>query len=144
MNTRNRVVAAVLAGALALTGAAAGLSALLGNDSPASPTSAVASSDVVRNRLVGGATVIDVRTPEEYDAGHVTDAVLADLEGGAFDGVVANLPRDASYVVYCATGRRAAIAVDWMVEAGFTDVVNAGGFDDMTALGAPTSASMDG
>ncbi|MGZ5403702.1 MAG: rhodanese-like domain-containing protein [Nocardioides sp.] len=144
MSGRTRVVAAVLAAALALSGAAAGLSALFGADDTTSSSSAVASPDVVRDRLVAGAIVLDVRTPEEYDAGHVTGAVSADLEGGAFDGVVADLPRDATYVVYCATGRRAAIAVDRMVAAGFSDVVNAGGLDDMTALGAGTSTSTTG
>ena len=136
MSGRTRVVAAVVAAALALAGTAAGLSALLGGDAP---TSAVSSADVVRDRLADGATVIDVRTPEEYADGHVIGALLADLEGGEFDGVVADLPRDAPYVVYCASGRRAAIAVDRMVDGGFTDVVNGGGFDDMTALGARTS-----
>lgn len=136
MSTGTRIVAAVLAAALVLTGVAAGLSTLLSDDTPASST--VADADVVRDRLVAGATVIDVRTPEEYADGHVDGAVLADLEGGEFDGVVADLPRDASYVVYCATGRRAAVAVQRMLDDGFTDVVNGGGFEDMTALGVTT------
>lgn len=134
MSAHTRVIAAVLAAVLALAGVAAGLNALLGDDSP---TSAIASADVVRDRLDAGATVIDVRTPEEYDAGHIEDAVLADIEGGAFDAVAAELPRDASYVVYCASGRRAAIAVARMIEDGFTEVVNGGGLDDITDLGAP-------
>lgn len=129
MEGRTRVIAAVVAAALALAATAAGLSVLLGGDDQ--PTSAVTSAEVVRDRLAGGAVVIDVRTPEEYADGHVDGALLADLEGGAFDGVVAGLPREASYVVYCASGRRAAIAVDRMLEAGFTDVVNGGGYDDM-------------
>lgn len=137
MSTGTRIVAVVLAAALVLTGLAAGLSTLLADD--VTPTSAVAGPDVVRDRLVAGATVIDVRTPEEYAAGHVEGAVPADLEGGAFDGVVADLPREASYVVYCATGRRASVAVERMLDAGFRDVVNGGGFEDMTALGVATS-----
>jgi len=143
MRGHTRVVALVLVAALALSGVAAGLSVLLGSDDPSSASSQVASPDVVRDRLVAGSIVLDVRTPEEYAAGHVTGAVSADLEGGAFDGVVADLPRDASYVVYCATGRRAAIAVDRMLDAGFTEVVNAGGLEDLTALGATTTGSTD-
>ncbi|MEJ7794424.1 MAG: rhodanese-like domain-containing protein [Nocardioides sp.] len=138
MSGRTRLVAAVVAAAMALAGTAAGLSALLGGGQP---TTAIASADVVRDRLDAGATVIDVRTPEEYAEGHVVDALLADLEGGAFDDVAADLPRDASYVVYCASGRRAAIAVDRMIADGFTDVVNGGGFDDMTDLGAPVQVN---
>ena len=132
--TRNRVSAVVAGVVLALTAVVVGL-ALVG----AEPYSEVATAEVVREQLAAGATVIDVRTPEEYDAGHVVDAVNADLEGDAFDGVVADLPRDAAYVVYCASGRRAAVAVERMLLEGFTDVVNGGGLEDMEAVGAPTT-----
>jgi phage shock protein E len=134
MGGRNRAVVVVAAVVLALAAVAVGVVALTREDPP---TSAIATAEVVREQLDEGATVIDVRTPEEYDAGHVVDAVPADLEGGDFDGVVADLPREAAYVVYCASGRRAAVAVDRMIEAGFTDVVNGGGLEDMTALGVP-------
>jgi phage shock protein E len=134
MGGRNRVVVVVAAVVLALAAVAVGVVALTREDPP---TSAIATAEVVREQLDDGATVIDVRTPEEYDAGHVVDAVPADLEGGDFDGVVSDLPREAAYVVYCASGRRAAVAVDRMIEAGFTDVVNGGGLEDMTALGVP-------
>ena len=142
MEARTRLVAALAVIVLVLAGIVVGVVALTRDDAPApdaTPAVAVvAGPDVVRQQLDAGATVIDVRTPEEHEAGHVEGALLADLEGSAFPGVVADLPREAPYVVYCASGRRAAIAVEQMVEDGFTDVVNGGGFDDMTALGAPT------
>lgn len=141
MGGRNRVVVVVTGVVLALAAVVVGVGAMTREDPPGS---AVASAEVVREQLEDGATVIDVRTPEEYDAGHVVDAVPADLEGGAFDGVVADLPREAAYVVYCASGRRAAVAVERMVEAGFTDVVNGGGLADMTALGAPVEQPVGG
>ncbi len=135
MGGRNRVVALMAAVVLVLAAVVVGF-ALVGDDEPYSE---VATAEVVREQLDAGATVIDVRTPEEYDAGHVVDAVNADLEGDAFDGVVADLPRDAAYVVYCASGRRAAVAVERMLAGGFTDVVNGGGLEDMEAVGATTT-----
>ena len=42
-----------------------------------------------------------------------------------------DLDRDDSFVVYCRTGAQAAIATDHMLDLGFTEVVNAGGFDEL-------------
>lgn len=136
MGGRNRVVALVAAAVLVVGAVVAAGLALVGDDEPFSE---VATAEVVREQLDAGATVIDVRTPEEYDAGHVVDAINADLEGDAFDGVVADLPRGEPYVVYCASGRRAAVAVERMLAGGFTDVVNGGGLEDMEAVGATTT-----
>jgi rhodanese-related sulfurtransferase len=59
---------------------------------------------------VGDRIVIDVRTPEEFDAGHVNDARLIDIQGPDFDAQIAELDPDADYVVYCRSGNRSAVA----------------------------------
>lgn len=82
-------------------------------------------------RIDDGARVIDVRTAEEFDAGHLDGAVNLDAQQADFAERVGELPREASYVVYCASGRRATAAVETMVELGFTDVVNGGGYADL-------------
>lgn len=82
-------------------------------------------------RIADGASVIDVRTAEEFDAGHLDGAVNLDVQEADFEERVAELPREASYVVYCASGRRATGAVETMVGLGFTDVVNGGGYVDL-------------
>ncbi len=81
--------------------------------------------------IADGAETIDVRTPEEFDGAHLEGAVNIDVQEADFEERVAELPREASYVVYCATGRRATGAVETMRELGFTDVVNGGGYDDL-------------
>lgn len=86
-----------------------------------------------------GRTVIDVRTPEEYDAGHVTDAELIDIQGTEFDARIAELDPDGAYVVYCRSGNRSAAAARAMEAAGL-DVIDGGGLDDMEAAGWPTEA----
>ena len=73
------------------------------------------------------ATVIDVRTPAEYAEGHLDGAVNIDLQSGSFAAEVSALPADASYIVYCRSGNRSAQAVEVMRQAGFTQVVDAGG-----------------
>jgi len=74
--------------------------------------------------------VIDVRTAAEYGAGHLEDAVNYDVQSPGFAGQVAALDPEGSYVVYCRSGSRAGVAVDYLEELGFNDVQNAGGLDD--------------
>lgn len=83
--------------------------------------------------IADGASVIDVRTPEEFDAGHLDGARNIDVSADDFESRIAELDRDSSYVVYCRTGSRAAAAVRTMLDAGFEDVVNGGGYEDLAA-----------
>jgi rhodanese-related sulfurtransferase len=84
-----------------------------------------------------GAVVVDVRTPEEFAAGHLPDAVNVNVEDPTFESQIASLDKGATYVVYCRSGRRSAVATDAMAAAGFTSVFNLnGGLDDLAAAGA--------
>lgn len=58
--------------------------------------------------------VIDVRTPDEYKAGHVPGAVNINVTDEAFDEKVAALDQGKTYLVYCAIGRRSARATERM------------------------------
>jgi len=102
--------------------------------SPSSSTSVdaapVAAADA-RARIADGARVIDVRTAEEFDGGHLDGALHLDAQQDDFAERVGELPREAAYVVYCASGRRATGAVETMLGLGFTDVVNGGGYTDL-------------
>lgn len=88
-------------------------------------------------QLGSGLTVIDVRTPEEFAAGHLDGAVNYDIEAGQFSAQIAPLDRAAPYMVYCHSGRRAAIAAEAMAAAGFTQVYDVGGIADWQAAGLP-------
>jgi phage shock protein E len=96
-----------------------------------SVTSAPVSPSEALERIADGARVIDVRTAEEFAAGHVDGAVNLDVQQADFEEQVSELPREESYVVYCASGRRASGAVEKMTALGFNDVVNGGGYDDL-------------
>lgn len=99
--------------------------------------STVIPAEEARDLVDDGAVLIDVRNEDEFTAGHLQGAKLIPLESGDFDAGVEPLDREATYVVYCASGRRAAIAVARMTELGFADVHNAGGLDDVADIVGP-------
>lgn len=67
-----------------------------------------------------GAQVIDVRTAGEYQLGHLPGAVNVPVD--QLQAQAAGWDRNATYLVYCATGARSASAVDIMKSMGFTNI----------------------
>src|SRR4051812_5963336 len=47
--------------------------------------------------------VLDVRTVKEYQAGHIPGAVNIDVNAGDFDKKVAELDKNKTYLVHCAS-----------------------------------------
>ncbi len=70
---------------------------------------------------------LDVRTPEEWGAGHKAGAVHFDIER-LMEGEVPQINKDDEVHVYCQSGGRAEMAVAILQAKGFTNVHNAGGF----------------
>jgi len=90
----------------------------------------------------GTHTVLDVRTPEEFDSGHLEDAVNIDFYEAAFADEIAQLDRDASYVLYCRSGNRSGQTLALMRELGFTDVHDvAGGIVAWSEAGLPITGN---
>lgn len=92
-----------------------------GAPSPADPT-------VLAQRIESGEsefTLIDVRTSEEYQAGHIQSALnISYLD---IDGNPPKTPKDSLIIVYCRTGGRSAHAKRTLEGKGYTNVVNFGG-----------------
>ncbi|NDV19573.1 rhodanese-like domain-containing protein [Pseudodesulfovibrio sp. JC047] len=91
-------------------------------------------------RLESGAavTVLDVRTPAEFKAGHIQGAVNIDYQGKLFESQLEGLDRDAQYLVYCRTGNRSTSALKLMHRQGFSMVWHlAHGIEDWTKKGLP-------
>ena len=83
-------------------------------------------------RMDSGDTIVilDVRTQEEYDAGHIAGAILVPNETIA-DKQPALLPDlDAEILVYCRSGNRSAQAAKKLIAIGYTNVVDFGGIID--------------
>ncbi|MDF7811367.1 rhodanese-like domain-containing protein [Hymenobacter sp. YC55] len=94
---------------------------------------------VVADMLKKPRTVLlDVRTPEEFAAGHVKGAENLNFRAPDFREQVAKLDKEQNYVLYCASGNRSGQTLKLMEEAGFKNVVNAGGFKDLKAAGLPS------
>ncbi len=75
------------------------------------------------------AVFIDVRTAQEYDAGHIPGALLIDINSDSFDEMAQKLDKNAVYVVYCRSGVRSARASERMNSFGFKKIYNvSGGF----------------
>jgi rhodanese-related sulfurtransferase len=72
-----------------------------------------------------GATVLDVRNPDEYVAGHVAGAVLIPL--GELAARQNEIPAGDPLYVICAVGGRSLTAARALVEAGYEAVSVAGG-----------------
>jgi phage shock protein E len=74
--------------------------------------------------------VIDVRTPAEFAEGHLDGAVNMDLEGGMFEQQFSSFSKEGTYSIYCRSGRRSAVAVQMMKDAGYTYVIDLGGLEE--------------
>ncbi len=81
----------------------------------------------------GGAFLLDVRTDDEWDAGHAPAATLVTL--GQLADRVDELPTDRRIVVICRSGARSGRAAEALVGAGYDAVNLAGGMQAWAALG---------
>lgn len=80
-----------------------------------------------------GTVIIDVRTPEEFAAGHLDGAVLIDIKHPSFDAEITKLEATASYIVYCRSGNRSAQAVDRMRAIGIENITDLGSLENASA-----------
>jgi rhodanese-related sulfurtransferase len=80
-----------------------------------------------------GAVIIDVRTPEEFAAGHLDGAMLIDIKNPSFDAEIARLDAAASYIVYCRSGNRSAQAADRMRAIGIENITDLGSLENASA-----------
>jgi phage shock protein E len=74
-----------------------------------------------------GAVLIDVRTPEEYEAGHAPSAVNIDYYGEGFREVLDDLDREGVYFLYCRSGNRSSSTLGLMEDMGFKEVYDLSG-----------------
>ena len=85
-----------------------------------------------------GIVTLDVRTPGEFVSGHLVNALNIDVEGSQFDAEIGKLDKEATYAVYCRSGRRSQVAIDRMKDAGFKNLVNLNaGVQEWAAAGLP-------
>ena len=66
--------------------------------------------------------LVDVRTPEEYDAGHIEKAVNIDFLAEDFEDAIQKIDKDRPVFIYCRSGGRSGRASKLMKELGFKKV----------------------
>lgn len=71
--------------------------------------------------------VLDVRTPEEYNEGHIARSSNIDFYSESFVDRIATLDKKASYAVYCRSGNRSEQTLSLMKEMGFEKVLDLSG-----------------
>lgn len=74
--------------------------------------------------------VVDVRTPEEYSAGHIEGAININFYDNDFESQIEKLDTELKTIVYCAVGGRSSASLYKFKTKGFKHVVELnGGFD---------------
>lgn len=83
-------------------------------------------------------TVLDVRTPEEFAAGHLKGAKNVDFNEGDFEKQLSTLDRNKTYLVHCAAGGRSTRSLKLLEKLGFKSVIHLDeGYKGWTAAGLP-------
>jgi rhodanese-related sulfurtransferase len=87
-------------------------------------------------RQVAGALLIDVRQPEEWNAGHAPNATLIPL--GSLSARLADIPRDREVLLICRSGNRSGTAQRQLLQLGYEQVLNvSGGMNAWAGAGLP-------
>lgn len=73
--------------------------------------------------------IIDVRTPQEFAAGHVEGAINIEHGNIAQQIAKAGVTKDDKVLLYCQSGRRSGIALDTLKGLGFSKAENVGGIE---------------
>ena len=77
-----------------------------------------------------GYIILDVRTQEEYDEGHIPGATQISHEEIAEKAEDVLTDKDQLILVYCRSGRRSKIAAEALAELGYTNIKEFGGIID--------------
>jgi rhodanese-related sulfurtransferase len=107
----------------------AALAAALVLAAPLLPPPGLVNGPSAQQLVAAGAVVLDVRTPAEFEAGHIPGARLLPYDQVA--GRAAELPaKDRPVLLYCRTGRRTALAASALAQLGYTRVYDLQGLSN--------------
>jgi len=90
-------------------------------------------------KQMDGAQLLDVRTPEECNAGIIEGATMANIYDADFEANLVKLDKEKPVTVYCKSGGRSGQAMAKMQELGFKEVYNLkGGIRAWESVDKPT------
>ena len=90
-------------------------------------------SGKIKNALKKGAIIVDVRTPQEYDRGHIPEAfnIPVDRIKVSIERIKASkLP----VIVCCNSGERSATALQYLKAAGIKEAYNGGNWQNVLKI----------
>jgi len=79
--------------------------------------------------------LIDVRTPEEFNSGHISGAINIPVE--SLQSRINEVPTGEKIIVYCRSGNRSAQASQILSDEGYTGIYDLGGIINWTSQGYP-------
>ena len=121
-----RTIGLVMVSAVILTGCSGATDSAINLD-PAAFKAKTQETEVI---------VLDVRTAQEFNEGHIENAININVESDTFLSQIESLDKSKSYAVYCRSGRRSADAITKMANQNFTSLTNLnGGIIDWTNAG---------
>lgn len=88
----------------------------------------------VESAMRHGATLLDVRSAQEFKAGHFAGAVnldVVDIERGRLP----EAGKGEAIYLYCRSGNRSAVAKEMLENAGYTNIIDLGGLGGVEAMG---------
>jgi phage shock protein E len=86
---------------------------------------------IMSNQTLANDIWIDVRTTEEFNAGHLEGAIHIPYEEIAARIGEVTTDKDATIHLYCRSGNRSGIAQQTLQSIGFTKAVNEGGYEEI-------------
>ena len=80
----------------------------------------------MKELVAKGAVIVDVRTPAEFNGGHIRGAINIPLQG--IEKNLGKLKKDQVIITCCASGMRSSSAKSILASKGFQHVHNGGGW----------------
>ena len=66
--------------------------------------------------------LVDVRTIEEYESGHIQDAINFDFYSDSFQKEILSLDKSSSIILYCRTQNRSTKTANYLKENGYKEI----------------------
>ena len=67
--------------------------------------------------------LVDVRTLEEFESGHIQDAIHFDFYSESFQNDILSLDKSSSIILYCRTQNRSTKTANYLVENGYKEII---------------------
>lgn len=93
---------------------------------------------ILKNKRNHNFVVLDIRTSQEFQDGHIEGAINIDYRSPTFGADLDRLDKSKTYFVYCRIGRRSGEAIGLMIRNGFTNIYKTpGDIVEWRAAGLP-------